>query len=337
MITIDGSEGEGGGQMLRTSLALSLATGRPFRMVNIRAKRRKPGLMRQHLTAVTACAEVGSADVQGAEVGSRELAFVPGEVRAGDYTFSIGTAGSTMLVLQAVMPALLRAEGPSTLRVGGGTHARSAPPFEFFERVLLPIVNRMGPRVEARLERCGFYPAGGGRVFVSIQPSALRPVEIMERGATTGRTATALVSQLPGHIAERELAVVREKLGWEEACCRQRHAKDCAGPGNAVLVEIQSEHITEVFSAFGELGKAAEAVAGEAVDEARAYLACGAPVGPHLADQLLAPMALAGGGSFRTSSLTEHSTTNIEVIRRFLDVRIEAVEGEGGVTTVTIS
>ena len=336
MITIDGSHGEGGGQMLRTSLALSLVTGTPFRMVNIRANRAKPGLMRQHLTAVTAAAEIGRAQVEAAAVGARELTFTPGEVAPGDYHFAIGTAGSTMLVLQAILPAILSAPAPSTITLEGGTHARGAPPFEFLDRVFLPRINRMGPTVHATLERCGFYPAGGGRVVIAITPAPLRPLELMDRGRTVSRTATALLSQLPGHIAERELAVVRERLGFEDHELHHRSTRDCVGPGNALLIEIASEHTAELFSAFGELGKTAEAVANDAVAEARDYLASGAPVGPHLADQLLLPLALAGRGRFRTAPLTQHARTNIDIIRRFLPVTIEIEESPRAPATVTI-
>ena len=172
MLTIDGSRGEGGGQILRTSLGLSLVTGRAFRIVRIRAGRAKPGLRHQHRTAVQAAARVGNAEVEGAEVGSMELTFVPGAVAAGEYEFSVGTAGSAALVLQAVLPALLTASQPSRLKLEGGTHNPFAPPFDFLAKTFLPIVNRMGPRVTAELERPGFYPAGGGEMRLTIEPCA---------------------------------------------------------------------------------------------------------------------------------------------------------------------
>jgi RNA 3'-terminal phosphate cyclase (ATP) len=338
MITIDGSTGEGGGQILRSALALSLCTAQPFRITEIRAGRRKPGLMRQHLTSVIAAAAIGSADVVGAEVGSRELTFVPGKVQPGVYHFAVGTAGSTMLVLQAILPPLLTADGPSRLTLEGGTHALAAPPFEFIQRAFLPLINRMGPQVEARLERHGFYPAGGGRVVVNVTPAReLAPLEIPQRGEIVSRRATALLSQLPGHIAQRELQIVREILGWDESECHIRTppaalpgagAQRPAGPGNAVLLEIESQYITEVLTALGQVGKPAEEVAREAAQEAHAYLAAGVPVGPHLADQLLLPMALAGRGSFATLPPSAHTITNAEVIRRFLDLNVQ-IEGDG--------
>jgi RNA 3'-terminal phosphate cyclase (ATP) len=161
MLTIDGSQSEGGGQVLRSSLALSLVTGRPFAIENIRAGRKKPGLLRQHLTAVLAAAEVSAAEVEGAALASRRLLFRPGRVRAGDYAFRVGTAGSATLVLQTVLPALLLAEGESTLTLEGGTHNPMAPPVDFLENAYLPLVNRLGPRVKVQLVRPGFYPAGG--------------------------------------------------------------------------------------------------------------------------------------------------------------------------------
>ncbi|HZL36037.1 MAG TPA: RNA 3'-terminal phosphate cyclase [Tepidisphaeraceae bacterium] len=199
LILIDGSQGEGGGQILRSALALSMLTGKPFRIENIRANRNKPGLMRQHLTAVNAAAAVCSANVSGAAIGSRELAFEPGAVRAGEYTFSVGSAGSTTLVLQTVLPPLLVAAGRSTLALEGGTHNIHAPPVDFLEYAFLPLVNRMGPRVSVTLERAGFYPAGGGRILAAIEPAEkLSPISILERGEIHHRMAKAICAGLPG-------------------------------------------------------------------------------------------------------------------------------------------
>jgi RNA 3'-terminal phosphate cyclase (ATP) len=320
VLYIDGSIGEGGGQVLRTALALSMATGRPFRMTGIRAKRRKPGLLRQHLTAVAAAQAVSRADVEGAEPGALELTFTPREVRAGEYRFAVGTAGSATLVLQTVLPVLLTAPGPSELTLEGGTHNPMAPPFDFLQRAFLPLVARMGPRLEATLERPGFYPAGGGRFRVRIEPvTRLSPLVVMERGAVARRAATVLLSNLSESIGKRELAVVRAKLGWSEELLRVETVSDAFGPGNTMWLEIASEQVTEVFCGFGEYGLRAEAVAEQAVAAARRYLAAGVPIGSHLADQLLVPMALAGGGAFRTIALSSHTTTNMAVIRLFLE------------------
>lgn len=323
MLTIDGSLGEGGGQIIRTACALSLITGKPFRVENVRAKREKPGLQRQHLTAVLAAAEVGRAEVRGAGVGAKEFTFVPGERVHGDYVFSIGTAGSTTLVLQTVLPPLMIAAGPSTITLEGGTHNHHAPPFEFLEKTFLPLVNRMGPRVEINLERYGFYPPGGGRLSVLIEPvRALRRLDIEERGEIRGQHARALVVKLPPGIAERELAVVAQRMGWSDDQLLVETSHNALSPGNVLTIEIESERLTEVITGMGQRGVRAETVAESAVEEAQRYLSSGAPVGEHLADQLLIPLALAGGGSYTTGPLSLHTTTNIQVIRKFLDVEI---------------
>lgn len=322
-IEIDGSKGEGGGQVLRSALALSLVTGTPFRMTNVRAGRKRPGLMRQHLTAVLAAAEVGGAKVTGADIGSRELFFSPGSVRAGDYHFSVGTAGSATLVFQTVFPALALASGPSTVVVEGGTHNPMAPPFDFLARAFLPQVARMGPRTTAVLERPGFYPAGGGRFRVEIEPAPFGRLDLTERGAIAERRATAVVALLSRSIAERELRVVREKLNWAPECTRIEHVQEAVGPGNAVTVDVVSEHVTEVFTGFGERGLSAERVGADLAGEVAEYLAAGVPVGRHLADQLLLPMALGGGGSFRTLAPSSHTRTHADLLRAFLGVDIQ--------------
>jgi RNA 3'-terminal phosphate cyclase (ATP) len=318
MITIDGSQGEGGGQILRSSLALSMATGRPFRMSNIRAGRAKPGLMRQHLTCVQAAAAVSSAQISGASVGSTEITFSPGAVRAGVYNFPIGTAGGTTLVLQAILPALLRADGPSTIAVEGGTHNKAAPPFEFFERALIPLLNRAGANIQARIERHGFYPAGGGRVVIDVQPAVVPvPFDLTRRGNRLSARAIAIVSRLPRSIAAREIEVLRDRLALEEHEAEIVDVSNPVGTGNAAAVELRYEHITEVFSAVGEVRKSAETVARELSDEVRAYFAAQQPVGPYLADQLMVPLALLAGGCYATGPLTEHSRTNMTIVGLF--------------------
>ncbi len=323
MIVIDGSRGEGGGQVLRSALALSLVTGQPFHIEKIRAGRPKPGLMRQHLTAVNAAAEIGRAQVEGANIGSQALVFAPRATRAGSYHFAVGTAGSCTLVLQTVLPALLTADSRSELVLEGGTHNPHAPPFDFLARAFLPLMGRMGPKVSATLLRPGFYPAGGGRFTVSVEPSVrLTRLDLPERGEILARSARATVARLSRTIAERELKVVRDRLNWEEKCCSVEEAASSPGPGNVLCLEIACEHITEIFTGFGELRISAEKVAGETVKQVEEYLAANVPVGHHLADQLLLPMALAGGGSFRTLTPTRHMTTNAEVIRQFLPVEV---------------
>lgn len=320
MLTIDGSQGEGGGQILRTSLALSLVKSLPFRIVNIRAGRKNPGLLRQHLTAVKAAAAVGRAEITGADIASQELVFAPGRPVSGNYRFAVGTAGSATLVLQTVLPSLLTADGRSTLTLEGGTHNPFAPPFDFLVKSFLPLIHRMGPTVEANLERPGFYPAGGGHMTVTIEPvETLTGFDLIERGEIMRQSARVLLSKLPRHIAERELKVIEERLGWPAQCLTIDRIGSSPGPGNVVLIEIESTHVTEVFAAFGRLGVKAESVASRAVRQTKGYLAAGAPVGEHLADQLLLPLALAGHGSFKTVAPSQHTLTNIEVIKRFLD------------------
>jgi RNA 3'-terminal phosphate cyclase (ATP) len=317
MITIDGSKGEGGGQIVRTALALSLATGTPFRIEHIRAGRRKPGLMRQHLTAVQAAAAIGRARVDGAEIGATTLTFEPQALEPGDYTFSVGTAGSATLVLQTVLPPLLRASRPSTLTIEGGTHNPFAPPFDFLERAFLPIVNRLGPRVEVTLERAGFYPAGGGRFTATITPGPIAALDLRERGDIVSRRVKATVSNLPRDIAQREVRAVLDALNWNGDAGEVATVAG-PGPGNIVVIEIASEHAAEVCTAFGEVGVRAEAVAARAADDARRYLAAGVPVGAHLADQLLPIAALGEGAVFRTVGVTQHTRTNADIVRQFV-------------------
>lgn len=318
MIVLDGSQGEGGGQILRTALALALVTGKAFRMEKIRARRAKPGLQRQHLTAVLAAAEVGGATLEGASLGSQQLVFRPHEIRPGNYRFAIGSAGSATLVLQTVLPALCLAAAPSQIALEGGTHNPLAPPLDFLQRVFLPLVERMGPRVVARLERYGFYPAGGGRATVSVDPQPLRPIELLDRGPVVQRQVRVLLARLPRSIGQREAAAVCRGLDWPQQCAAIEEVES-AGPGNALLVEIVCPHATEVFSAFGQRGVPAEAVAQTVVRQARRWLDADVPVGEHLADQLLLPLALAGGGRFRTVNPSNHFETNRHTIGQFLD------------------
>ena len=336
MISIDGSHNEGGGQILRTALSLSLCTRTPFRIENIRAGRKQPGLQRQHLAAVRAAAEVGKADVSGDALGSQQLTFVPKDIAPGEYKFSVGTAGSTTLVLQTVLPALMLASNPSSLTLEGGTHNTAAPPYDFLAKTFVPTLKRMGAEVDMKLLTYGFYPAGGGIMKVTIQaPSRLGRLELTSRGNPGERTARVLIANLPRHIAERELAVIAERLSWPPASLKIETVSS-RGPGNVVLIEVESEHITEVFTGFGERGVHAEIVAEKVVQEARRYLASEAAVGEHLADQLLAPMALAKGGVFTTFPPSRHMQTNIDTIRQFLSTEIRVHSEPDRICTVEI-
>jgi RNA 3'-terminal phosphate cyclase (ATP) len=345
MLEIDGSMGEGGGQIVRTALAMSLATQRPFRIANLRANRSRPGLRPQHCTAVEAAATIGRANTSATdasaghgssvEVGTSSFTFEPTTVEPGRYQFDVGTAGSAVLVLQTVLPPLLTASAPSTITVTGGTHVRSAPPFEFFAASFGPLVQRMGPVLRATLHRPGFYPKGGGRCTLTVEPVAdLQPLDLTERGALRRAEARSIVAHLPRHIAERELATLREGLPVELAETRIE-TPSARGAGNALLLELAYEHATTLVSGIGEKGTPAEDVAIGVVDAARDALAADAPVDPHLADQLLIPLAL-GGGRFRTPSLTAHTHTNAAVIEPFVDSRFSVAEEGGGWTISAI-
>jgi RNA 3'-terminal phosphate cyclase (ATP) len=323
MIEIDGSQGEGGGQVLRSALSLAIATQQPFRIASIRAKRSKPGLMRQHLTSVNAAAAICGGEVVGADIGSTALTFRPGRVRAGDYAFAIGTAGSCTLVLQTVLFPLLAAEGASTVSVKGGTHNKAAPPVDFLQRSFLPLLSRMGAQVDMTLIRHGFYPKGGGEIRAAIVPARLGRLELHERGERVRAFAEAYVAALPVDIARRELDVVGKALNWGADQLLLRGLPQEQGPGNALTVTVAFAHVTEVFSGFGEHGVSAESVAAGAVREARDYLAAGAPVGEHLADQLLLPLVLGEGGSFTATTASRHLRTNAQIVERFTGRRVD--------------
>ena len=312
-------------------------TGRAIRLENIRAGRSKPGLLRQHLTAVQAATAVGAAEVAGAVLGSLTLEFQPGAVTAGDHRFAVGTAGSATLVLQTVLPPLLTASGVSTLTLEGGTHNPMAPPFDFLARCFIPLIRRMGPNVELQLDRPGFYPAGGGRFHARIEPvEKLTQLNLPERGSIVRQQARAVIARLPASVARRELSVVQERLGWAENQCHVETVANPVGPGNALLLEIEAEHVTAVFTGFGDRDRSAEDVAHEVADAADDWMHAGVPVDEHLADQLLLPMALAGGGSFRTVKPSLHSVTNVGIIQRFLPVAIHFEEQTGAAWRVQI-
>ncbi|MEO0475630.1 MAG: RNA 3'-terminal phosphate cyclase [Planctomycetota bacterium] len=320
---IDGSFGEGGGQIVRSSLALAALTGRSVEITNMRAGRKKPGLQRQHLVAVRAAAEVTHGSVEGDELGSTHILFEPGHTTGGTYHLPIGTAGSTSLVMQTVLMPLLLAGQPSTLKLGGGTHNPMAPPYEFLRDTYLPQLRAMGGEIMINLKQAGYFPKGGGEVDVTIEGiNKLRPIELMERGKRLNAHALIRLAQLPEHIAERQAKTVRRKLGWPDLTVEIDHQPNAWGPGNAVVLTVQYEHTTEVFTSIGERGKPAERVAEAAIKEALSFDASRAAVGEHLADQLMLPLALAGGGRYRASCLSLHTTTHAELIQRFLDVPI---------------
>ncbi len=341
-VDIDGSRGEGGGQILRTSLALSMITGRPMTMRNIRANRTKPGLRRQHAACVEAAVKLCGGTVHGGHVDSKYLELMPGPITGGELAIDIGTPGSTTLVVQTILvPALV---GGHALRatIRGGTHNPMAPPFEFLDRVFLPRLREMGADVTLTLDRPGFVTGRGGseadrtlgQLTLEIcAGSALRPIELLEAGAIVRRHATAVLSRLPTHVADRELAIVRDRLA-EPLTCEVREL-DGGGPANLLMIEIDREHGRELITSVGERGVRAELVASRACDDASAFIDADVPVGEHLADQLVLPLAVAGGGRFRCAQLSLHATTNIDTIGLFLDIPIRITQdGDNVIVTV---
>lgn len=336
MIHIDGSEGEGGGQVLRTSLALAILTKQPVKLTKIRAGREKPGLLRQHLTGVNAAAAVSGAEVDGAALGARELVFRPGPgIVAGSHRFAIGSAGSVNLVLQTILWPLAAADAPSTVSLEGGTHNPLSPPTPFLARTFAPLVAKMGVGLELGLRRWGFYPAGGGQLDVAITPGALSPLVLPDEVEVQAiRVFAAVAGGLPASIALREIDAASRLLGIEPDLHGVVYA-DSPGPGNVVWVEVDTAAGTMVFTGFGEKHLRAEKVAEGCAGAAKRWIAARVPVDEHLADQLLIPMALARGGRFRTTEPSLHTTTNAKIIQRFLDVPI-AIRRDGAAWEVVV-
>jgi RNA 3'-terminal phosphate cyclase (ATP) len=334
VVEIDGSRGEGGGQILRTSLSLSIITGRPLRIRKIRAGRKKPGLQRQHLACVEAAAKLCHAHVTGAELGSQELELTPGAGTSEHLTIDIGTAGSTTLVVQTILVPAIASGRALHATVIGGTHNPFAPPFEFLDRVFLPHLRAMGAHVTLTLDKHGVFPVGGGRIELEVRPtSKLSPIAVLEPGPVTGKRSSVIIARLPTHVADREHAIVRQRFGIAAEDCQTVEVR--GGPANVLMIEIERAGSREIVTGHGEKGLRAELVAERACAEVDRYLASNVPVGEHLADQLLLPMAVAGGGRFRTlGALSLHATTNIETIAHFLDVPIRVEPSAGSVDVI---
>ncbi len=331
-IIIDGSEGEGGGQVLRSSLSLSAITGKPVRIEAVRGGRKKPGLLRQHLTALRAAADICDAKIEGDELKSGEIAFHPGAIKSGDYKFTIGSAGSALLVAQTVLPILSFAGGPSTVTIEGGTHNEWSPTFDYFNQAFLPQFRKMGGRCKAEISRYGFYPAGGGQITLTVEPADNPvPLHLRTRGQRVREKADVLLANLKPGIAERELKTLIRQMSMEPSQGEIRHV-DSPGPGNVVAVILDHDNVTEIFTGFGKHGVKAEAVAKGAVREAQDYLSAvdadgQAPAcGEYLADQLLLPMALLGGGSLTATELSQHTRTNMDIIRAFIPVEFKTTQ-----------
>lgn len=326
-LNIDGAMGEGGGQLLRSALALSICSQRPFRMRNLRAARQRPGLQPQHLVAVQAAASICRASVEGMSLGSQNLLFEPARVIPGEYEFDIGTAGSTGLVLQTLLPALVTAKHPSQVTLRGGTHNPNAPCYEFLAGSFIPMLQEMGADVRIHLRRSGYYPRGGGEIHVDIQPvRRWQHLVLVKRGELLNRQVLATIAHLPRHIAERELQVLGDALGLSQAQMHLHEDREAYGPGNVVSVCLQYDKVKSVFSGFGRKGVPAERVAGELAARVQAYLDSEAPVEPYLADQLLIYLALSDGGKFLTLKATQHLLSNAAIIEMFLPVRIRTTE-----------
>jgi RNA 3'-terminal phosphate cyclase (ATP) len=331
-LIIDGGFGEGGGQIPRSALALAGAVGRRVRVEKIRAKRPKPGLRPQHVAAARAVAEVCGGELRGAKSWGMELEFAPGTPRAGRYSFAVGTAGSTTLVLQTILPVLGRLEAGSTVSIGGGTHNPLAPPAEFIAESFLPLLRRIGYDVELELARHGFAPKGGGEIKARIGPyrPGAEPLMLLEPVDWGEPSAVILITNLPDHVAFREKDELTQRLRLDPERVRIEPLPGELGPGNAVMVRYQAGDRVAIISAFGEPHKSAERVAQEAAREAKNFSRGGAPVDPHLADQLLVPLALGPGGEFLTSAVTEHARTQAHLLKIFLglDVGIEMLAPE---------
>ena len=323
MPEIDGSAGEGGGQIVRTSLALSMLTGAPISIHNIRARRSNPGLRAQHLAAIRAAASISRASLEGATIASRELRFVPGRVLPGRYEIDVGTAGSTLLVLQTILPALSFCTAASEVVLHGGTHNPRAPTFEFIQDAYLPLLARLGFTARVTLERHGFYPRGAGLIRAWIEPFRHGPpLELTERGALVTESARVVLARLPMHIGEREIAVLRAELGIPENACSIEPAV-ARSAGNTVHVRVDSAHVSTVFCGFGMRGLPAEKVAAGVAAEVKRYLKADVALDSHLADQILVPLALASGGCFTTATPSGHTLTNAEVIKALVPMRID--------------
>jgi len=338
-VELDGSVGEGGGQILRTSLALSLITGKPFHLRHIRARRSRPGLQPQHLASVRAAAAVGQAALKGASKGSTDLVFEPGPVAAGNYHFAIGTAGATGLVLHTVYLPLALAEGFSTVTIEGGTHVPHSPCFHFLELTWRGYLGLLGLTLDLTMRRPGFYPRGGGLIQASIQPvsqiQALNLAQLTLERKIAGFSAAA---GLPEHVRRRQADRARQGLRALDCDVHLVEETWQGGPGSVLGLQVHTGPVPTFFFSLGERGKPAERVADEAVHEVRAFLEADPPaMDGHSADQILLPLALAPGPSrFAVAALTQHTLTNARVICAFVDrtIKCHGQVGEAGVVEV---
>jgi RNA 3'-phosphate cyclase len=340
MLEIDASYGEGGGQLLRTAVALAAITGTPVQLHHIRAGRARPGLAPQHLAAVRAVAQVCGAQLEPLELGAQELCFVPAALRAGTYEFDIGTAGSITLLLQALLPVLLRAPGPSEVVLRGGTDVRAAPPLDYFAHVLLRLLRPIGVQVQLQELRRGYFPRGGGLVRLHVTPEPLRALRLDSAGALTAVYGAAHVANLPAHIAERMRGAAQQHLAARgiplHIETRVLGSTQAAGMGGALVLWAQTAHSTLGAARVAERGLRAEDIGTSVATELLADLDSGATVDVHAADQLLIYTALAEGEShYRTRELSRHAQTAIWLIEHFLPQRFRT-EVRGRTVAITV-
>jgi RNA 3'-terminal phosphate cyclase (ATP) len=339
LIEIDGSEGEGGGQILRTALALSVITGQPFHLRHIRAKRSKPGLMRQHLTCVQAASAVGGESCSAVNdkglpsaLNDQTLLFTPNvnpsaAIKAGNYEFQIGSAGSCALVFQTVLWPLLMAQGSSKLTLRGGTHNSMAPSFTFLDLLKTHFSGTAPSYFDIDIRRHGFYPAGGGEVVVNVSPpkDGFGAIDLMQRGALVQQYAVCLHAGIERTTVERQIADLSSKLGWASAQIQNRALRSNEGPGNVLMAVMQYEQCTHVMTSFSERNRRTQEVTAQIVEEIAAYQNSAAPVGEHLADQLMIPMALSAWqgkpSQIWATEISEHTRTNADIIERFLPIK----------------
>ncbi|MEO7717971.1 MAG: RNA 3'-terminal phosphate cyclase [Capsulimonas sp.] len=339
IVHIDGSHGEGGGQILRTSLSLAAITGRSVEFENIRAGRSKPGLKAQHLAAVRAAAKICGAGMSGAEVGSQRLGFYPGTpTRPGKYRFDIGTAGASTLVMQTVLIPLALAGAPSEVVVTGGTHVPFAPVYEYLAHVYRETLSDHGVVATFTSPAAGFFPRGGGEIHARIAPSVLQaPIDRVERGALTGVTAYIVTANLSAAVANRgETAVIEGLRGVAQPTVIMRAAPS-PGPGASIILIAHSENALAGFSAIGERGMPMETLAANACADLRAWLASGAACDEYLADQLVLPASLIPETSrWSVSSVTDHLRTVLHIVGQFVDVETSLEEKSDGTGVVTM-
>jgi len=337
MIVVDGSFGEGGGQILRTALGLATVLRKPIKVINIRAKRKNPGLQRQHMTAVRVLAEISNARVEGLRLGSTELVFEPRELRGGRYRFDIGTAGSTTLVLQALIPVLPFVPEPLEIEIKGGTDVPWSPPVDYVKLVLLPLLSRMGYRVELEIKRRGHYPRGGGIVVIRSKPSRrLDSVDLVERGEVLEVVGVSHAVKLPKHVAERQAraaARVLERLGVPVNISLEWYPPEKdphLGPGSGIVVVAKCEKSLLGGDSLGAKGKPAEKVGEEAASKLLEDLRSGAALDRHMGDMIIAPAALACGKSrVRAAQMTMHAYTVIELVKKIAGVNVRVQGGIG--------